>query len=154
MPIENNVRNGILLAYGILLDVGLLSSENYNGYLDAMFTETPDDDLLLELEWCSSHTQKTIRMIYSFCRETSIEHSVLGKTLTSTAKKIYLKNEMSINAFGSLMYKAWQLLPREIQYDDPFHILSYADDPLSWGDVEQTRELYETFFNYYSNTDD
>jgi len=151
MPIENNIRNGMLLAYGILLDVGLLSSEDYNDYLDVMFMEAPDDDLLLELEWCSSHTQKTIGMIYSFCRETPMDHSVFGKTLTSTLKKIYHKNEISIHDFGSKLHAVWQLLPREIDMDDPFHMMSYADEPLSWDDEEQTRDLYETFFNYYSN---
>ena len=32
---------------------------------------------------------------------------------------------------------------------EPFHILSYADDCLSYGDEKQCRELYESMFAFY-----
>lgn len=32
---------------------------------------------------------------------------------------------------------------------EPFHTLSYADDPLSWNDEKQTRKLYEELFEFY-----
>lgn len=32
---------------------------------------------------------------------------------------------------------------------DPFFTMCYADDPLSWGDKDQTRELYEQMFRFY-----
>lgn len=47
------------------------------------------------------------------------------------------------------MYRLWEELPQEVQMKEPFWALNYADDPLSWGDEEQTRELYEKMMNYY-----
>jgi hypothetical protein len=41
------------------------------------------------------------------------------------------------------------MLPSVIQSVEPFWSLSYADDPLSWGDVNQTKELYEEMLNFY-----
>lgn len=32
---------------------------------------------------------------------------------------------------------------------EPFHTLSYDDNPLSWGDEEQTRKIYEDFFDFH-----
>jgi hypothetical protein len=37
---------------------------------------------------------------------------------------------------------------------EPFWTLSYADDPLSWGEERQTHEIYEKMFGYYENLDD
>lgn len=48
------------------------------------------------------------------------------------------------------MYSLWQNLPEQISYVEPFYILSYADDPLSWGDEKQARELYENAIGYYN----
>lgn len=33
--------------------------------------------------------------------------------------------------------------------EQPFWTLSYADDPLSWGDEEQSKALYEEAFDFY-----
>ena len=49
------------------------------------------------------------------------------------------------------MYSLWESLPGNIQNIEPFFTLSYADDPLSWGDEEQTRNIYEYMLNYYKD---
>ena len=41
------------------------------------------------------------------------------------------------------------LLALEFVSSDPFFTMCYADDPLSWGDKDQTRELYEQMFRFY-----
>lgn len=46
------------------------------------------------------------------------------------------------------MYELWTMLPTEINEEEPFYILSYADDCLACGDEEQTKELYEKAFNF------
>lgn len=48
-----------------------------------------------------------------------------------------------------LLYLEWESLPGSIQNIEPFWALSYADDPLSWGDEEQTRKIYEHMLNNY-----
>lgn len=49
------------------------------------------------------------------------------------------------------MYSLWENLPGNIQDIEPFWTLSYADDSLSWGDEEQTRNIYEHILNYYKD---
>lgn len=62
-------------------------------------------------------------------------------------KPIY--ESMDIHRFGSAMYSLWENLPGNLQLIKPFRTLSYADDPLAWGDVEQSREIYEEMLDYY-----
>lgn len=58
---------------------------------------------------------------------------------------------MEIHSFAEKAYVAWNMLPKSIDQTEPFWTLSYADDPLSWGDEKQTREIYEKMFRYYEN---
>jgi len=154
MSVEMKTIYSAIFAYAILMDVELMSNTEYDECLDVLFMNTPDDDLLLELELCSSDIQKAIKLIYAHCMAHPPDYSVVGRILTSKAKQVYYQSGMTLNAFCEKMHSLWKALPQEIDMDDPFHILSYADEPLTWDDVEQTRDLYETFFNYYSNTDD
>lgn len=41
------------------------------------------------------------------------------------------------------------VITRKIKLEEPFYILSYADDCLGYGDEKQCRELYENALNYY-----
>lgn len=63
--------------------------------------------------------------------------------------KVYYKQCFDIKKFSEAMYSLWENLPPILQDEEPFYTLSYADDPLSWGDEEQTRKIYESIFNYY-----
>ena len=49
------------------------------------------------------------------------------------------------------MYNLWEDLPGQIQDIELFWALCYADDPLSWGDEEQTRSIYENMMNFYDD---
>ena len=68
----------------------------------------------------------------------------------SKLKAVYV-NCSDIKRFASQMYSVWESLPRNIQKLAPFWTLCYADDPLSWGDEEQTRSIYEHMLNYYKD---
>lgn len=66
----------------------------------------------------------------------------------SVLKPIY--NQCEIEEFGKKMYELWKRLPSSIEYgENPFFVLNYADDCLSYGDEKQCRELYESMLNYY-----
>ena len=80
-----------------------------------------------------------------------IDYDVFGKFLLYELNTIY--PEMEIHNFGAKAYSLWNLLPKNIEQKQPFLTLSYADDPLSWGDEKQSRELYEKMFKYYENYD-
>ena len=76
---------------------------------------------------------------------------LFGKILMSRLEAIYT------NCYG---YKVvWQTecmlfrkdLPENIRHIEPFRTLCCADDPLSWGEEEETRNNYECMLNYYKN---
>ncbi len=140
-----------LLSYAILLKCELITLDKYNEYLNDIFLQHSDNDLLLELQWCSANSIKTIDTILECSRNTEIDYDVFGRFLLDELKTVY--KEMDINIFGAKAYSVWNLLPKSIEHIEPFWTLCYADDPLSWGDEKQTRELYEKMFNYYESND-
>lgn len=139
----------ILLSYAILLYVELMADVEYKEYLDALFLKNPDNDLLLELEWRTSDIEGTIKIIFDYCLENNVDYDIFGCFLISKLEELYYKDDMDIQSFGSKMYSIWRVLPAEIEDKEPFWTLCYADDPLSWGDEGQTRELYQKMFQYY-----
>lgn len=139
----------ILLSYAILLYVGLVSDAEYKENLDVHFLKHPDIALLLELEWRTLDIQGTIKIIFDYCLENHVDYNTFGCFLISKLEEIYCQDNMDIRFYGSKMYSIWRVLPSEIQNKEQFWTLSYADDPLSWGDENQTRELYKKMFLYY-----
>lgn len=139
-----------LLVYALLLNVDLISLAEYNKYLDTLFLQAPDHDLLLELEFCSNNAMQSIQEIYTYSSNyKSLDYDKFGKLLFEKLEYIYKHGNIDIQRFGKKTYQLWKLLPTSIDDKEPFHALSYADDPLSWGDEVQTRELYQKLFNFY-----
>lgn len=138
-----------LLSYATLLSTGLMSKNDYNNILDTLFLATPEDALVLDLEYVSSDINKTISIIQCYCSEHRIDDAVFGRYLMNRLKKAYYDSSMDINDFARKAYTLWQALPSTIQSDKPFHTMCYADEPLSWGDENQTREMYEKMLRFY-----
>ena len=130
---------------------GFGSKEEYFSELDRLFLEDPEDDFLLELETFSGDRKAAWARLSPFV-ETEMNVDKFGKELFGRLEKFYLENcnsRSSLEGFGKTCYAMWQSLPASINTKDPFHILCYADDPLSWGDEKQTRELYQKAFEHY-----
>ena len=87
---------------------------------------------------------------FSKIRGTMICYKQFGMILMDRLKTVY-ENCSDIKYFGSRMFSLWKSLPGNIQDIEPFWTLSYADDPLSWGDEEQTRNIYEYMLDYYKD---
>ncbi len=138
-----------LLCYALLLNNNLMSADKYNENLNDMFLENPNDDLLLELEFISSDLRASIRLILEYFYETKINKKTFGVVLLQELKDVYNTKTINIKDFGKLTYALWKQLPNSLALDDPFHTLSYADDPLSWGDEKQTKKIYEDLFDFY-----
>jgi len=119
-----------LYVYALLLKVGFNVKLEYGEHLDALFLETPDNDLLLELEWSFSDTENSIALIRFHCYEYDIDYNVFGSFLFKKLRKLY-KQYNNIEEFGSKSYALWQQLPDDIQYIEPFETLIYAADPIS-----------------------
>jgi hypothetical protein len=138
-----------LISYVILLKSEFITLEKYNNYLNEIFLQHSDNDLLLELQWCSTNAEKTFNTIMEYSRETEIDYDVFGRFFLDELKEIY--TEIEIYSFAEKAYSAWKLLPNSIDQIEPFWTLCHADDPLSWDDENQTREIYEKMFSYYEN---
>ena len=138
-----------LLVYVLLLAEEIVTDISYKNRLDELFLENPESEILLHLEW-ESDLKKAIVYIRTHINYSIFNYELFGKILMDKLSDYYY-NCSDINKFGNEMYLLWTSLPTHIQGEQPFHILSYADDPLGYGDENQTRKLYEDMFAYYRN---
>lgn len=140
-----------LVALCYLWAFGLGTKDDYSAELDRLFLENPEDDFLLELEGLGDDSAEAWTRISPLVQEiTDIDK--FGKRLFGGLEKFYSENcnsQTSLEKFGKMCYAMWQSFPASIDTKDPFHILCYADDPLSWGDEKQSRELYQKAFEHY-----
>lgn len=137
-----------LLAYAILLYEELVAENEYSKRLDELFLDNPENDDLLYLEW-ETDIKKAIVYVRIHTDYKNLDLERFGRILMSKLKIVYV-NCSDIKCFASRMYSLWKSLPGSVQNIEPFWTLSYADDPLSWGDEEQTRNIYEHMLSYYA----
>ncbi len=138
-----------LLVYAILLYEKLVTENEYNKRLDELFLDNPENDDLLYLE-CETDIKKAVIYIRTHIDYKSLDYEQFGRILMGKLRAVY-EGCSDIKYFASRMYGLWESLPGNIQDIEPFWTLCYADDPLSWGDEEQTRNIYEYMLDYYKN---
>ncbi len=136
-----------LLAYAILLCQNIITEEMYQKKLNELFLKDIENEIFLKLEW-ETDINKAIIYIRTHINYQNINYEEFGKSLMKVLKKYY-ECCTSIEQFSEKMYLLWESLPGRLQNEQPFFTLSYADDPLSWGDEKQTRSIYENMLNYY-----
>lgn len=140
-----------LICKSLLWKIGLTDGADYSKTLDELFLSDVNNDLLLELESCSYDYDTAFDILQRFwkyeCKSFCVD--TFGRCLTKDLKEVYESNIHSIEEFGKKCYSLWQLIPKEFNIIEPFYTLSYADDPLSWGDEEQPRKIYEELFGFY-----
>ncbi len=129
-----------LLVYAILPDEGLVTEDEYRKRLDELFSGTPENDQLLYLEW-ETDIKNAIVYMRTYIDYNNFDVAQFGTILMSKLKRIY-ENCLDIKFFAVPMYHLWEKLPGNIQDKEPFWALCYADDPLSWGGEEQSRNIY------------
>lgn len=140
-----------LLACILLYGEDLLPWEVYQEKLDALFLEDPDNDLLQELEWNSGDRKGAYAKLREYWadRAGEIRMEVFGRFFMARLKEVFWREDLDLRWFGERMYVLWESLPPWLQDIQPFWTLCYADDPLSWGDEAQSRELYREMLEYY-----
>ncbi len=136
-----------LLVLVILLYEELVTKDEYEKRLDELFLDYPENDDLLYLEWERDIT-KAVIYVRTHTDYNALDCERFGRILIGRLKEYY-KNCPDIRVFADKMYSLWESLPGNIQDQEPFFTLCYADDPLSWGDEEQSRNIYENMLNYY-----
>lgn len=140
-----------LFACAYLWAWGLADKKDYLEILDELFAESPENACLLELEGLAAdYRESFFRIKQYFDYETgSFDTERFGRSLFAGLEKAYFSGKWSMAEFAKRVYEIWSLLPGDIMHEEPFFSLMYADDPLSWGDEEETRRLYEEAFSYY-----
>ena len=138
-----------LLVFAILLYQEMVTIDEYDRRLNELFLDDPENDDLLYLEW-ETDIKKAIVYIRTHIDYNTLNCEQFGRILVSKLKVIY-EQCSDIRNFAGQMYCLWESLPGNIQDREPFFTLCYADDPLSWGDEEQTRKIYENMLNYYKD---
>ncbi len=138
-----------LLVYAILLYEELITENEYNKWLDELFLNTPENDDLLYLEG-ETDIKKAIIYVRTHIDYQNLDLEWFGRILMSKLERIYV-NCSDIKYFADRMYSLWESLPGNIQNIEPFWALCYADEPLSWGDEKQTRNIYENMLSYYKD---
>lgn len=138
-----------LLVYAILLYEELVTENEYNKRLDELFLNNPENDDFLYLEW-ETDIKKAIIYVRTHIDYKNLDLEQFGRILMSKLEVIYV-NCSDIKYFANRMFGLWESLPGSIQNIEPFWTLCYADDPLSWGDEKQTRNIYEHMLSYYKN---
>lgn len=134
----------------LLYKHGFTCGEEYQRLLDETFLKDEGSEFLQELEWCSSSIDKTNDSFnHYWTYENFINKEIFSKFLILYLKDIYYSNSLNIADFGKSCYFLWKDLPNTIYKEKPLWILSYADDPLSWGDENEARRIYEELFSYY-----
>lgn len=143
-----------LLACAILHLCGLAEKEEYVQKLDKLFLEKESDDCLLELEFCSGDCEKSLFLLNAWLEASAgpIYMERFAGYIMKGLKQAYQKEHMDIREFGKRAYQVWGMLPPGISREHPLYILSYADDPLSWGDEAQSRSLYQAAFAFYDDS--
>lgn len=139
-----------LLVYALLLYEELVAEDEYYKRLDELFLKTPENDDLLYLE-SETDIKKAIIYVRTHIDYRNLDAERFGRILMDELKAVYI-NCPDIKYFADRMYGLWAALPGNIQNMEPFQTLCYADDPLSWNDEAQTRNIYERMLNYYQNT--
>lgn len=144
----------ILLACILLWSEDYMTQTEYEEILHKLFLEHPEDEFLLELEWNSADFKQTIALVHYYYLEhiDIFDSTIFGSFLFEKLYHIFLQEENDIQRFAEKMYKLWTSLPPLLQHVEPFHALCYADDPLSWGDEQQTKQIYINTFSYYRGT--
>ena len=138
-----------LLVYAILLYEELITENEYSKRIDELFLSNPENDDLLYLEW-ETDIKKAIIYVRTHIDYKNLDIERFGRILMNKLKVVYV-NCPDIKYFADRMYGLWESLPGSIQDIEPFWTLCYADDPLSWGDEEQTRTIYEHMLSYYKD---
>lgn len=137
------------MVFALLLYGDMVTEDEYNKRLNKLFLDHIEDQDLLYLEW-ETDVKKAITYISAHIDYNVFDYEQFGRNLMDRLS-VYYRNCSDIKRFADRAYGLWEVLPEVMQDREPFFTLCYADDPLSWGEEEQTRNIYEKMLNYYKD---
>ena len=146
-------NNESVFFFSTFLSVDLIGFNDYEKWLHNVFLADieNENDLLLELESATNSIEKTLRILneYLYDKLSSLDFRLVGEMITLQVETVYASNHFTVEELSHKLYELWCLLPSKMSEQEPFHMMTYIDDPLSWGDKQQTIKLLEQFINYY-----
>ncbi len=126
----------------------IISENTYYETLHRLFTENPDNDNLLYLEW-EKDIFKAGKHLNDYFTENDIDRDKFGKVLMDSLREVYRQEKDKIKFIGKT-YSLWQNLPDVLKYEEPFYFFNHADDPIYYNDVNQSIQICEEALNYYN----
>lgn len=136
-----------LLACVYLIEEGLESETLYDNKLNELFAATPYCNDLFKLELLSGNIKESIVYIKTHIDYSAMNKQIFGKTLMTLLKPIYAS--MDIEKFGCHMFSLWESLAGNLQDEEPFSILSYADNSEITNDRAKLKNSYEKMLLFY-----
>lgn len=138
-----------LLAYALLMTEGLLPWEAYQEMLHALFLQEPGNELLMDLE-CEKGTLIYIQRYFNYGCPV-FDRTAFGTALMGALGRAY-EDCADLRKFSTKAYALWNILPADLQFEQPFWPLSYGDDCLDGCGEKEARALYEEAFGFYQKT--
>lgn len=143
-----------LFASALLWKADLISKKEYNSILDAYFSEEPENDTLLELEYCSADISKTLRILKDLClKHRMFKSKDFGKIICEAMETIYNQPDTSLQDFSKKAYSLWNILP-DCRYEIPLIELSYISAPPTKKEADWADATYRTMFSFYRENPD
>lgn len=148
------MKNEEIFYHKTLFALGI--SQNYHQWLDYYTkNEDPLSDIILELSFCSSDTEKTISVLNDYCLDHNYDKSAVCDMFRLFFKEEYYSKRMDKAEVVSWMYRLYLILVNESRdfYDSELENMFCLDEYYSMAqDGIITWENYDTvFFDYLDN---
>lgn len=148
------MANEILYFYIISTKIGLISIEEYNQWLNEIFlNDKSDNEIILELEFCSYDINKTIDTLnlYLYDELPKLNYNIIGKMIVEKFEEKYYENTDNLEELTYKLYKFWKCLPQDILYQEPFLTMCYIDDLWDYPGEDEVLDKVKWLINYYKN---
>ena len=135
-------------ALATLLEANVITPQEYEACLDALFLENLEDELLLELQCFAKGLRDTKDILTEHIYQNGycMDYRVFGRALFGKLAEVYRRSELPIEVFAGKAFRVWSLLPEETRFSEPFLTLTHADDSLAWAGEKEIKELFEKAF--------
>ena len=152
-----------LFVYAVFLINGFDVEDEYNVLLDKLFMNDPENKDYLELEMFGGNISESIVYIFTHSDTESFDIENFGKLFVDLLRRFY---KSTINEYCNCRNKSEQFaleefarrsndisktLPQHFQQKDPFYIMLYADEPLSWGILSSPKNYIIEYLTTINN---
>ena len=126
----------------------LVSKEEFNEIVDALFAANPENELYLDLEWHSSDISDSIAIIHRHIEKSGDKaYLCYGEFLIDRLKTIYYNDNVDIESFCDIAYVLSRSVSEDFRYEEPFQLFLYAGEYLEIYGEKSVRDGFEQLFD-------